>query len=96
MRLRAVTVSTLTTICGLLPTAYGIGGSDDNLVPMTLAMAWGMTSGTIVSLIWIPTAYAIIEDFNKIIRKTKVGMYFYKKRLKYKRKKEAEIRSYIK
>lgn len=95
MRLRAVTVSTLTTICGLLPTAYGIGGTDDDLVPMTLAMAWGLTSGTIVSLIWIPAAYAIIEDFDKMIRKTKVGMYFYKKRLKAKRTKINE-RSYTK
>ncbi len=88
MRLRAVTVSTLTTICGLLPTAYGIGGSDDTLVPMTLAMAWGMTSGTIISLIWIPAAYAIIEDGNRALRKTKIGMYFYKKKLRNKKVKK--------
>ena len=62
---------------------------------MTLAMAWGLTSGTIVSLIWIPAAYAIIEDFNRMLRKTKVGMYFYKKRLKTKRTKQKE-RSYTK
>lgn len=84
MRLRAVTVSTLTTIFGLLPTAYGIGGSDDTLVPMTLAMAWGMTSGTIISLIWIPAAYAIIEDLSRAMRKTNIGMYFYKRSLKNK------------
>ena len=70
-----------------MPTAYGIGGSDDSLVPMTLAMAWGMTSGTLVSLIWIPAAYAIIEDISRVIRKSKVGVYFYKKRLKYKLRK---------
>lgn len=62
LRLRAVVVSSLTTISGLLPTAYGIGGSDAILVPMTLAMAWGLTSGTILTLIWVPSAYAILED----------------------------------
>lgn len=62
MRLRAVLVTSLTTISGLIPTAYGIGGTDAMLVPMTMAMAWGLTSGTILTLIFIPSAYAILED----------------------------------
>lgn len=65
LRLRAVVVSSLTTISGLLPTAYGIGGSDAILVPMTLAMAWGLTSGTILTLVWVPPAYAILNDFSE-------------------------------
>ena len=56
MRLRAVFVTSLTTISGLLPTAYGIGGNDALLIPMTLAMAWGLTSGTILTLVWVPAA----------------------------------------
>ena len=73
LRLRAVLVSSLTTISGLLPTAYGIGGSDALLMPMTLAMAWGLTSGTILTLIWVPSAYAIIEDF------TNLGSYLFRR-----------------
>ena len=46
VRLKAVIVTSLTTIGGLIPTAYGIGGSDAALIPMTLAMAWGLSSGT--------------------------------------------------
>jgi multidrug efflux pump subunit AcrB len=69
IRLRAVCVTSLTTISGLIPTAYGIGGSDSMLVPMTMAMAWGLTSGTILTLIWVPCAYAILEDFNVFISK---------------------------
>lgn len=69
MRLRAVLVTSLTTISGLLPTAYGIGGSDSMLVPMTLAMAWGLTSGTILTLVWVPCAYALLEDWNGLLRK---------------------------
>ena len=63
LRLRAVMVTSLTTISGLIPTAYGIGGADAMLIPMTLAMAWGLTSGTILTLVWIPAAYAILEDW---------------------------------
>jgi len=68
-RLRAVTVTSLTTIAGLFPTAYGWGGADAMLVPMTLAMAWGLTGGTIFTLAWIPCAYAIIEDFNNCMQR---------------------------
>jgi multidrug efflux pump subunit AcrB len=63
LRLRAVLVTSLTTISGLIPTAYGIGGTDAMLVPMTLALAWGLTSGTVLTLIWVPCAYAILEDY---------------------------------
>jgi multidrug efflux pump subunit AcrB len=69
LRLRAVLVTSLTTISGLIPTAYGIGGTDAILVPMTLAMAWGLTSGTILTLIWVPCAYGILEDWNKLVTK---------------------------
>ena len=69
LRLRAVVVSSLTTISGLLPTAYGIGGSDALLIPMTLAMAWGLTSGTLLTLVWVPPAYGIIEDLANLVSK---------------------------
>lgn len=67
LRLRAVFVTSLTTIGGLLPTAYGIGGSDAILIPMTMAMAWGLTSGTILTLVWVPCAYAILEDWTSLM-----------------------------
>jgi multidrug efflux pump subunit AcrB len=69
MRLRAVLVTSLTTISGLIPTAYGIGGSDAILIPMTLAMAWGLTSGTILTLVWVPCAYAILEDASQMFKR---------------------------
>ena len=62
-RLLAVVATAFSTMLGLFPTAYGIGGQDQMLIPITLAMAWGLTSGTILTLIFIPPAYAIIEDW---------------------------------
>jgi len=62
LRLRAVMATSLTTVGGLIPTAYGFGGYDQILVPMTLALAWGLISGTILTLIWIPAGYAISMD----------------------------------
>lgn len=64
-RLRAVLVTSLTTVGGLFPTAYGIGGNDSLLVPMTLALAWGLVSGTLLTLIWVPCFYSIIFDLKR-------------------------------
>lgn len=66
-RLRAVITTSLTTMAGLFPTAYGIGGADAMLIPMTMAMAWGLTTGTIFTLVFVPPAVAIIEDWMKFL-----------------------------
>ena len=60
-RLRAVLATGLTTVVGLLPAAWGLGGYDSLLVPMTLALSWGMMVGTVASLLWIPSAYLVLE-----------------------------------
>lgn len=69
IRLRPVMATSLTTMGGLFPTAYGIGGADAMLVPMTLAMAWGLTTGTILTLVWIPAGFAIIDDLGTLLNK---------------------------
>lgn len=69
LRLRAISVTTITTVCGLMPTAYGLGGADPLLAPMTLALSWGLVSGTLLTLIWIPCIYAILNDiFRKVFK----------------------------
>lgn len=57
-RLRPVVVTTVTTVVGVLPTAYGIGGYDSLLAEMMLTMGWGLMIGTIITLILIPTIYS--------------------------------------
>jgi multidrug efflux pump subunit AcrB len=68
-RLLAVVATAFSTVLGLFPTAYGIGGSDQMLIPITLAMAWGLMSGTILTLVFIPPAYAIIEDWIAFLKR---------------------------
>ena len=41
-RLRPILVTSLSTLGGVLPTAYGFGGYDDVMAPLSLALGWGI------------------------------------------------------
>jgi len=66
-RLRPVLLTTITTAVALFPTAYGLGGSDHFVIPMVMAMLWGIVFATALTLIWVPTLYAIGQDIKKIL-----------------------------
>ena len=57
-RLRAIIITTFTTVVGLFPTAYGVGGYDSMLSEMMLAMAWGLLFGMFVTLVFVPVLYS--------------------------------------
>jgi multidrug efflux pump subunit AcrB len=67
-RLRAVVVTTITTVVGLLPTAYGIGGYDPMIAEMMLAMSWGLLFATIITLILVPTLFSIYVQLKLQVR----------------------------
>jgi Cu/Ag efflux pump CusA len=62
-RLRAIVLTTLTTMAGVLPLAYGIGGTDVFLQPMVLALGYGLIFGTVLTLILLPCMYLMNYDF---------------------------------
>jgi multidrug efflux pump subunit AcrB len=60
-RFRPIMLTTLTTVMGLLPTAYGIiGGTDAFISPLVFAMTWGLMVGTPSVLLVIPLLYGIL------------------------------------
>ncbi len=73
-RLRAVTITTVTTVAGLIPTAYGFAGYDSMLSDMMLVMAWGLIFGTLITLILIPMLYCTmikIKNLTESLRRKK-------------------------
>ena len=62
-RLRAVLLTSSTTVLGLMPTAYGWGGGDAFLKPMALALGWGIAFATIFGIILTPLTLGVIDDF---------------------------------
>jgi len=64
MRVRPIFLTTITTIIGVLPTAYGIGGLDKFVVPIAMALGWGLLFGSILTSFVFPAALAIIDDIS--------------------------------
>lgn len=62
-RLRPILLTTLTTVAGLMPTVYGIGGEAKMMVPTVMAMAYGLLFATILTLYFVPSLYMIQMDF---------------------------------
>ena len=65
LRFRPIVITSLTTVAGLLPTAYGIAGSNSYITPMVMAMAWGVLFGVLVTLIILPCLYAVDRDLKQ-------------------------------
>ncbi|MBN2223167.1 MAG: efflux RND transporter permease subunit [Deltaproteobacteria bacterium] len=62
-RLRPIMLTSMTTLGGLFPMAFGIGGSEPYLAPMAISMFWGMLFSTMLTLFAVPALYIITEDF---------------------------------
>lgn len=67
-RLRAVILTTLTTVAGILPTAYGFAGYDAMLAEMMLALTWGLVFGTVITLIMVPCVYSAGKDVRRLFK----------------------------
>lgn len=63
VRLRPVLLTTVTTIGGVMPAAYGIGGSDPFIQPMAIAMNWGLLVSMFFTLFAIPVIYLTAEEW---------------------------------
>ncbi len=69
MRFRPIMITNLTTLGGFFPTAYGLAGFEPLLQPMTLALFWGLFTATFLTLIWIPCAILLSEEWVSKTRK---------------------------
>ncbi|MCD6394950.1 MAG: efflux RND transporter permease subunit [Planctomycetes bacterium] len=59
-RLRPVLMTSLTTLLGLLPLAYGIGSGADMLRPLAIAIMGALCISVLLSLIATPTLYYML------------------------------------
>ena len=59
LRLRPIMMTTLTTVLGMTPLALGLGQGSEMLQPLAIVIVTGLTLGTLVSLVVIPSMYRL-------------------------------------
>jgi len=65
-RLRPVLMTSLTTLLGMLPIAYGLGSGADMLRPLAVAVMGALTTSVLLSLIATPVFYHLLVSLRKI------------------------------
>jgi HAE1 family hydrophobic/amphiphilic exporter-1 len=62
IRLRPILMMTFTTCAAMTPIAIGIGEGSEMLSPMGIAIIGGLIASTLVTLIFVPVLYSLIDD----------------------------------
>ena len=61
VRLRPILMTTLTTVFGMLPLAFGIGQGSEMMQPLAIAVVGGLSISTLLTLFVVPCTYVILH-----------------------------------
>lgn len=64
-RSRPIMMTSLAMIAGMLPILFGVGSGNAFRTPMAITVIGGLISSTLLSLLFIPVLYLLINDFEK-------------------------------
>ena len=67
-RFRPILLTSLTTFAGLTPLLLERSMQAQFLVPMAISLAFGVLFATSITLVLVPSLYAILEDFKRVFR----------------------------
>lgn len=65
-RFRAIVLTSLTTVAGLLPLIFETSLQAQVLIPMAVSIAFGIMSSTVLVLLVVPSLYAVLNDFRLV------------------------------
>jgi len=68
-RFRAIILTSITTLGGVFPMAYGLGGDSGFTKPLALSMGWGLLFATTLTLFALPSLLEIQRDSWKLLNK---------------------------
>ncbi len=68
-RLRPILMTTLTTVIGMLPVALAIGSGMETNQSLGIVIVFGLTIGTLITLLFIPLLYSGVNSLKNKFRK---------------------------
>ena len=72
-RLRPIVMTTLTTVLGLLPMAFGFGEGAEIRTPMAITVIYGLLFASLLTLILLPVLYSLFDVKKNVAQKTSVN-----------------------
>ncbi len=67
-RFRPILLTSLTTFAGLTPLMFETSVQAQFLIPMAIALAWGVIFSTAITLVFVPAGYMILDDLLRFFR----------------------------
>lgn len=69
VRLRPILMTTVATIAGMVPVAFGMGEGAETRAPMGIAVIGGLITSLFLTLVVVPAAYDLFDDLQGIFAK---------------------------
>jgi HAE1 family hydrophobic/amphiphilic exporter-1 len=66
-RARPIVMTTIAMGAGMLPAALALGEGGEFRAPMAIAVMGGLFLSTILSLVFIPSVYTIMDDLSRLV-----------------------------
>jgi multidrug efflux pump subunit AcrB len=73
LRFRAVTLTSLTTVAGLLPLLMERSSQAQSVMPMAVSLCFGIVFATVLTLFVVPALYLILNDVRRFVHWLRYG-----------------------
>ncbi len=60
-------MTTIAMVAGMLPIALGYGADAETRAPMAIAVIGGLMSSTVLSLLYVPAIFSIVDDLSSML-----------------------------
>jgi Cu/Ag efflux pump CusA len=73
-RARPIIMTTIAMVAGMVPVALGIGDGGEFRAPMAIAVIGGLLVSTVLSLVFVPSIYLVMDDLGRLVGRLFKGL----------------------